>query len=339
VLRRSSTFSCAALLVGLILAAGQARAQSDAGAPQPDAGTTAAQSDAGAPQPTEPPAANPLSAEARAAFERGVELSLEEQWGEALREFRRSLELVPRASTAFNVASTLVRIGRHVEAVAAYELYLRIADPAAEGARFQNAQAQLAVERRAVATLVLNVTPVEAQLRVDGQVDPSTGATRAVLVDPGTHTIEVTAPRHRAFTTQLRVAAGERSPVRVSLEAVTSATLEVVPNVERATVRVDGAAFGRGPRSISAGPHEIVVECPEYEPFRRRVTLLPEASLRVDASLSRRTRPPGANPVLWTAVGVGAAAVITAIVLGVTLSSQTPEFQTSTGIVIQGLSR
>jgi PEGA domain len=283
---------------------------------------------------------DPTVREARAAFERGIEMSQQERWGEALDAFRRSFELVPRPSTAFNMASTLVRLGRHVEAVAAYEHYLRIADASAEGARFTDAQTQLTAERAMVATLELAIAPETAELRLDGRRVEGLLSQRALSVDPGAHTIEVSAPRHRAFSTTVRVASGERSPVRVSLEAITTARLEVQCTVPGAVITVDGAPFTTGGREVGAGAHEINVTAAGYEPFRRRVTLAPEATLRVDASLTRVVvvRPLHANPLFWVAIAGGTAVIATSVVLGVVLSGQAPEFATSTGITIQALS-
>jgi len=326
--RRTLRHSLVVTAIGTFFASRSALAQSDAGV----AATAAT-------QPATTPV-DPRVAEARSTFETGIRLSQFERWEEALQAFRRSFELVPRSSTAFNIASTLVRLGRHVEAVEAYESYLRIADAATEGARFTDAQAQLQSERTLVATLDLAIHPADAELRVNGQRVEGALANRALPVDPGAHTIEISAPRHRAFSTNVRVASGERQEIRVQLEAITTATLEVHCTVEGALITVDGAPFAMGSRAVGAGAHEIVVNAVGYEPFRRRVTLAPESTLRVDASLTRvvTTRPLHANPLFWTAVAGGVAVISTGVVLAVVLSGQAPEFNTTTGITIQALS-
>lgn len=283
---------------------------------------------------------DPRAAQARAAFEQGVAMSQQERWGEALDAFRRSFDLVPRPSTAFNMASTLVRLGRHVEAIAAYEHYLRIADAATEGARFLDAQQQLANEQTMIARIVLSTTPADATVRLDGRALEGSFTARELSVDIGEHTIEASAPHFRAGSTRVRVASGERAAITLALDAITTAHLEVVPSVSSAVVSVDGQRYERGAREIAAGPHEVVVTAAGYEPFRRRVTLAPEATLRVDATLTRVQvqRPVYASPLFWAAVAGGAAVITTGVVLGVVLSSQAPEFNTSTGITIQALS-
>lgn len=327
--RRASRLVSIACALAAPLASRSAFAQSDAGV---SAATVTAQPTA--------VAQDPRVAQARAAFEAGIAFSQQERWGEALDSFRRSFELVPRPSTAFNMAGTLVRLGRHVEAVEAYESYLRIADAATEGARFTDAQSQLQSERALIATLDVSISPADAELRVNGRRLDGPFVSRAVPVDPGSYTIEVSAPRHRAFSTSVRVASGERREIRVQLEAVTTATLEVQCAVAAAVITVDGAPFAIGARAIGAGTHEIVVTAAGYEPFRRRVTLAAESTLRVDASLTRivTTRPLHANPLFWTAIAGGVAVITTGVVLAVVLSGQAPEFNTSTGITIQALS-
>lgn len=93
------------------------------------------------------------------------ELARLERWAEALEEFRRSRALVARTSAAANIASCLVRLGRAIEAVAAFDDYFRlVTDPVAEGSRFVEAQQQLAVTRATIATAVIAVTPADATI-------------------------------------------------------------------------------------------------------------------------------------------------------------------------------
>jgi tetratricopeptide (TPR) repeat protein len=55
--------------------------------------------------------------EARTTFERGVEASRALQWDEARTQFGRSLELLPKASTMFNLAVTDIKLGLGREAL------------------------------------------------------------------------------------------------------------------------------------------------------------------------------------------------------------------------------
>ena len=57
------------------------------------------------------------SSEARTSFELGVEASRAQRWDEARTQFRRSLELLPKASTMFNLAVTDIKLGLGREAL------------------------------------------------------------------------------------------------------------------------------------------------------------------------------------------------------------------------------
>ncbi|MCB9595199.1 MAG: tetratricopeptide repeat protein [Sandaracinaceae bacterium] len=134
------------------------------------------------------------TARAREYFGQGVELTRQDRWGEALVYFRRSLALVERPNTLFNIAGILVRLGRGRDAVEHYERYLRVApeddpDRAAALAALEDARA-------ALAHLRLSVRPADAELRVDGLRIDGEGSERELVLDPGEHVIDLYAPRH-----------------------------------------------------------------------------------------------------------------------------------------------
>lgn len=62
-------------------------------------------------------------ARARQLFEEGLAFAKSEQWEDALSAFRRSSDLVPRASTSYNIANALYRLDRPNEGLAELETY------------------------------------------------------------------------------------------------------------------------------------------------------------------------------------------------------------------------
>ena len=75
-------------------------------------------------------------------------------------------------------------------------------------------------------------------------------------------------------------------------------TVEVTANVAAAEVAVDGRSFGTTPRSpirVAPGPHQIVVEKADYEPFLDRFVVEPGAQVRVRAQLAPRSPAPAAG--------------------------------------------
>ncbi len=131
--------------------------------------------------------------EARTLFEEGVRASAEERWTEALDLFGRSRALVPRASTLFNIAIALDRLGRPTASLAAIDEYLEISDPELDADDRRQAM-RLRVEAEArLARLVVRVDPEDARLALDG-APLEGGALRATVVDPGDHVLVASAP-------------------------------------------------------------------------------------------------------------------------------------------------
>lgn len=129
-------------------------------------------------------AEDPDVAEARALFERGRALAEQRRFSEAAEAFTRSLALVDRPSTSFNLAITLSTLGRHVEAIEALEHYEASANLATEGDAVVEAQRMLAHARASVAEIVIDVVPADASVSIDGAPLPG-GAQRTRVLNPG----------------------------------------------------------------------------------------------------------------------------------------------------------
>src|SRR5689334_18147318 len=67
--------------------------------------------------------------DAKGLFHEGVELLSAESWSEAEDRFRRSVELMPRASSLYNWALSLLALERYDECVEVTDRVLAIADP------------------------------------------------------------------------------------------------------------------------------------------------------------------------------------------------------------------
>jgi hypothetical protein len=214
----------AVMLLGALVAASAwavtahaQRAPETAATPTADATAT----DATAPSaevPTATTAPDPaVLAEAQGLFRHAVELGDQDRWAEALVLFRRSLELVPRPSTQFNVGFALFRLGQFREAIAVLDAYLAATEgdesPLRAEATTRRAQAVASL-----AALTVEVSPPDAQLRIDGAVDPSTGASRTLALDPGRHLLLATAPDHHDGQLEVSLLAAEQRAVTLHLE-------------------------------------------------------------------------------------------------------------------------
>ncbi len=128
---------------------------------------------------------------ARGLFQRGVALADQDRWAEALAVFQQSLELVPRASTRFNLARVLLRLGRLREAIEAFDAYRAEAHGPSEAERLTEAERLRSEAVAALATLRLTGLPDASEVSVDGAVVPGRGSPRVLRIDPGGHRVEV----------------------------------------------------------------------------------------------------------------------------------------------------
>jgi hypothetical protein len=282
------------------------------------------------------------TAEARALFERGIALTNEERWGEALEYFRRSRAQVDRPSTAFNMAVALLHLGRPTEGLSTLDEYLRASeDDPREVARREEARELLELALRSIAKLTLTIDPPSALVRIDGVLHGGEGATRELQIDPGTHSVSVGADGYTSSTFELSALDGELLAREVRLEEVVRpARLRVTTGIDAARILVDGAEVGQGAwmGDLEPGEHRIEVRADGHETFRKTVALSRAERLDVRASLVPRGSGTWIeSPWLWI---VGSVLVVGAGVgVGVALatSGSASPYGGSTGVVLEGL--
>lgn len=263
-------------------------------------------------------------AEARALFEQGRGHADGERWVEALDAFQRSRAVIERPTTIFNIATTLIRLGRAQEAIATIADLQRVADARQHAQLLRDAEEIRQQAEASLRHVTLRVTPPEATVEVDGNVIDGTGAERAMVLDPGAHAVVVTADGHGTERFSLEPGTDTRDVVLPALDG----TLHIVPSVETAVVSVDGAVRGTGALELSlpAGTYAVGITADGYLPFDRSIDLESGATLTVDAALE--LIPPETDitqsPLFWGLLGGGAAILIgVGIGLGVAFGTTT----------------
>ena len=296
---------------------------------------------AGAQSGAESTSATPSAEEARAHFEAGRRHATAERWADALLEFQASEALAPRAVTEFNLATTLLRLGRAREALAMVD---RLESRTEIDERIASDVVRLrAAARDAIRTLALAVSPPAARVEVDGEVVEGTGSPRAIPLDPGPHTLVVTAPGHAEQRLTLAP-----TDVARSVELIAApAHLTVDAHTPDALITLDGEPAGQGrvEREVTVGEHRLRVTREGFTPFESTITVAAGDRLVIDASPSvpltatRTSTPLHEEPLLWVGVGVGAL-VIAGVVIGIVVATTPPEPNGgSTGIVFFPLAR
>lgn len=278
------------------------------------------------------------SAEARAHFDAGREHARAERWTEALEEFRASDALLSRAVTQFNVASALMRLGRAREALAECD---RIAerDDVDEGL-LRDVAALRAAAQASLRTLVLTVSPAEAVIEIDGEAQPGEGASRELLLDPGSHALVARAPGHGEARLTL---APDQSEAALTL-SVLPATLVVEATEPDAEIWIDGVPRGLGhlEEAVALGSHRVHVERDGRVPYDTEITIGPGERVVVPAELPLPP-PPAAvplveDPIFWSVLGGGAAIAIgVAIGVGVAVGTAPQPYGGTSGVVIAPL--
>jgi hypothetical protein len=132
--------------------------------------------------------------EARRSFEQGLELLRGERWLDAEQAFRRSLAIVPRDSTRYDLAFVLYKQGRIRESLAILEALLGAGDMPTDARYREYAEALKPHVVAQLARLHLRVAPANARLFVDGRDVSQSGPDRELSLDPGQHTAEISAP-------------------------------------------------------------------------------------------------------------------------------------------------
>ncbi len=270
------------------------------------------------------------SAEARALFERGVQLIDEGRFGEAITTLEASERLRPSPAVSYNLGLALRGVGRPQAAIVAFERYLAQPSRSATPAELAQVRAIVAELRAALVLLDLRVTPADAMVRIDGAAPRVVQAT--ITLDPGAHTIEVAAPTYLSASRAIELSAGSRTTLSIALAPTPSVgTLIVEPSSANALVAIDGESVGRGTvtRVVSAGVHRVVVQCAQCTNSARTVRVERDQLLRVAIDVSPRG---GVAPwAIGVAVGASVAAVVAGVAVGVFAATSGPTVGEYTG--------
>jgi len=176
---------------------------------------------------------------ARLSFEHGMAALQANRPADAVREFEDSYRRRPVAVVQYNLALAYRALGRNVDAVLAFERFLREPGGVAE-AQLRAVRRELEALRAGLAQVRLTVRPTAgATVWVDGQVTGVTGD--VVWLEPGRHVLEVRAAGYAAQRREGDFRASAEVRWEVTLEAARVTPMAVAPMAVAPTVvaRVD----------------------------------------------------------------------------------------------------
>jgi len=252
--------------------------------------------------------------EARELFERGLRSVEEEAFAEAVVLFHRSLELVPRVSTALNLALAQRSLGDALEARSTLTRLLDGGFGPVESQMRRLATRELEAIDGEIGRLVVRVRGGQSvQITIDGGPVGTLDAPGQIEVpiNPGTRAITASSADHRPARERVEVAAG--ATVEVELELVPA--IDERPGILRlestdpsAMVEIEGVGRARGQleRELIAGEYTVRVIGDDGSE-ESRVVVPPGRRTRL--VLEPPTRGFFDQPLVWIGIGLAAAAV------------------------------
>jgi tetratricopeptide (TPR) repeat protein len=196
----------ASIAVATLLASS---APSPAG-PSPSASTTPSSS-------TSPSASAPTAAALEAARRKakeGFELFQTGDYSGALAKFYEVAQVKATPQIRFNIARCRERLGQLVDALAEYENAEQQAKADSMASIEKAAGEAAAGLRPRIPKLTLKVDPSTAVVKIDGTIYD---ASKEIALDPGAHSIEVSAPKRQPTTKKITLAEKDTQKLVISL--------------------------------------------------------------------------------------------------------------------------
>jgi hypothetical protein len=254
------------------------------------------------------------SSDAKAHFNRGVELFGKGSYESSLEEFKTSYRIRAVPVVLFNIAETYTALDRFDDAMTYLGLF-NASTPAdtLEPAQRDQVQELTARIRKATGTVRVVDAPEGASVAVDGKELPGALA-RPAYVAAGTHVIAVTHPDFQPWRRSFHVDAGDAAALKAELvPRPRDAQVRVIVSPRDANVSLDG----RAPPSTSKkdgtafvmpvhpGWHEILVSKPGMTSIDTVLELRAGETREVSAELFKGTKPSFLeSPWLWAGVGI-----------------------------------
>lgn len=162
-------------------------------------------------------------AQARVAFQSGVEHYAAERFEEALRAFQEAYRIAPHPSVRVNMANCYEQLGRLVEALDHFQRFLIEAE-GASAEQQRDVRAAVRRLRARVGEVFFRVEPEGAQVAIAGSQTRTAPILESVALPAGQHRIEVTLGGYQTEVREIDVTGGSRAEVRVSLREAEAAS-------------------------------------------------------------------------------------------------------------------
>ena len=215
-------------------------------------------------------------AAAREHFQKGVAAFDERRFAEASEEFEAAYRLSPAFVVLYNIAQVDVILGRSVEAVDAFDKYLKQGASAISAERRREVQAEIEKQAARIGTIAVRSSPAGAELRVDGALVGKSPLAHPLRVTAGRHTVGAILDGHTPVVREVDVAGRAEIALELLLEPV-------------------AAPSAGAPAPAPAPPPPVVTEKPVVElPVIEKTVI--ERTYVETPSVERRAGDPSRSP-------------------------------------------
>ncbi|MCP4677784.1 MAG: PEGA domain-containing protein [Deltaproteobacteria bacterium] len=155
------------------------------------------------------------------------------QFTQAYDAFKTSYKINPALSALYNMAMCEQVLGFYVESITSFRKLIRDYKGNLKPEVMQKARHSIDKLMTLVGALTLNDPPDEAALEIDGTSIGMAPFEEPIILNPGQHSIEITAEGYMPLTTYVTIAAGSRVVVQASLRKIEATVEEPAPIAEK----------------------------------------------------------------------------------------------------------
>jgi len=182
------------------------------------------------------------SAMARRLFREGVQLAEDGQHEQAVERFRRAAGLRAAPAISYNMAQSLVSLGRYVEAVEALRSVQREV-PSGDVREMADELLESVEPRICNLTVSLDGDPAGVEIKIDGELLVAEAIGIEAPIDPGSHLLEAIRDGTPVASETVEVAEGGSQEVTLVIPQVVEASDVTLPPAEDPTTSpLDGSA-------------------------------------------------------------------------------------------------
>jgi hypothetical protein len=167
-------------------------------------------------------------AEARRHFLQGVTLVDQQRLTDALAEFELCYSLYPAYATLYNIGQVHAALGHSVAAVEVFEKYLNDGGTEIPPKQRARVEAELASQRERIGEITIEITPGDAELRIDDKLIAHTGTIITQRLAIGHHRVDITRGGYRSEQRDAEIAPQAHVQLAVTLEPLPPVTTPVV---------------------------------------------------------------------------------------------------------------